>query len=133
MPIMANVTVKKYDNTTDVVYYAMNTAGADGTVALWRAPALNGTVASQPYMESWSRWNGPRTARRIDFRGAYPQALTDTNTGLVVVRNQAMFQASWLMPISMDQTSLNECSAQFSNFCVQASVREAIRLGFSFT
>lgn len=133
MPQMANITVKKYDGTTDIVYNAANAAGADGTVALWRAPPLNSTVASQPTFESWCRWNGPKTARRVEFRGIMPQALTDTNTGLVVVRNQAVMQGSFLIPTQMEQTTLAEFAAQMTNLLANTTVREAIRLGTSFT
>lgn len=133
MPTMANITVKKYDGTTDVVYIAQNAAGADGTVASWYSPALNGTFASRPSFESWSRWNGPKTARRVDFKGHYPQALTDTNTGLVIVRNLATMQASFLIPTQMQQTELNEFAAQFTNLLGAVIVRDAIRTGTSFT
>lgn len=133
MPTGANIVIKKYDNVTDITYALVNAAGADGTVALWRAPALNGTVASQPFIESWSRWNGPKTARRVDFRYSYPQALTDSNTGLVVVRNLAVAQSSFLVPTQMDQASLNEFSVQFPRFCAVALVADAIRTGSSFT
>lgn len=130
---MANITVKKYDGTTDIVYTASNAAGADGTVASWYAPALNGTVASRPTFESWARWNGPKTARRVEFKGSYPQALTDTNTGLVVVRNQATMQASFLVPTQMQAVDLNEMAAQMTNLLVNILVRDAIRTGTSFT
>lgn len=134
MPSAApSVTVKKYDNVTDIIYSLINSAGADGTVALYRAPALNGTVASQPTFESWSRWNGPKTARRVDFRYVYPQALTDTNTGLVVVRNQAVAQSSFIVPIQMDQPSANEFAAQFTRLCAVALMVDAIRTGSSLT
>lgn len=133
MPMMANITVKKYDGTTDIVYTASNAAGADGTVASWYAPALNGTVASRPTFESWCRWNGPKTARRVEFRGSYPQALTDTNTGLVVVRNQATMTGSFLIPSQMNATDLNEFAAQMTNLYVSILVRDAIRTGTSFT
>lgn len=46
MPTMANLTVKKYDGVTDIVYDALSASGGDGSPAVWRQDT--GAVAALP-------------------------------------------------------------------------------------
>lgn len=52
MPQMANITVKKADGTTDVVYTALTPAGGDNSPARWSANALALRWHSVPFSTS---------------------------------------------------------------------------------
>lgn len=133
MPAMADITVKKNDGTTDVVYYEANPAGSDGIPALWRNSSVGSAPAHYPSLELKSRWNGQKTARRVDFAFMYPQIATDSTTGLVSVVNRAIATGSVAIPTNMPLTDLAEFSAQFGNLMSSTLIKACNKNGFAPT
>lgn len=133
MPSQANITVKKYDGTTDVIYNAINPAGGDGQVAMWRNQTVGSAPAHYPTLEVKSKWNGQKTARRTDWIYVYPQIATDSTTGLVTVVNKAIWILSAVVPMGMPLADTNEAAAQFGNIMADASVKTICRSGFAPT
>jgi hypothetical protein len=83
MPTMASLTVKKYDEVTNIVYDAVSASGGDGSPAVWRQDT--GAVAGLPVglrnlFKVWTLWNGPKTARQMKFNFVAPYALQDSTT-----------------------------------------------------
>lgn len=67
MPTMANITVKKFDGTTDIVFDALSGSGGDGSPAVWRqdtGAAAGLPVGLRKSFKLWTTWNGPKTADR---------------------------------------------------------------------
>lgn len=129
MATMANITVKADNGTTDVVFTAIAPAGGDNTEALWRANAIGATNAAHPVFAMKSRWNQKRNAKRVEMRGDYPYAVTDSTTGMTLVKNRLPFNASFVLPTDVPDTLVNELVSVMGNLIVSTLVRTACKEG----
>jgi len=111
MPTMANITVKKSDGTTDVTFSALQGSSGDGVAAVWRCESVGTAAGHKPSVTMTSRWNGPRTARRVDASFMYPQIATDTATGLTSVVNKVPVTISAVVPVAVPDTVVAESIA----------------------
>lgn len=133
MPTMANITVKKNDGTTDIIYNALTASAGDGVAALWRNESGGSQSNAKPSASMSSKFNSNRTARRVvvDFR--YPQVVTDASTGLTSVVNVIPWTLSGAVPVGVPDSVINESVAQATNFFVSTLVRESLKAGFAPT
>jgi len=115
MPQASDITVKKYDGTTDVVYSLISASGGDKSPAIFRSQAIGNNQASRPTFTAVVRDNGAKTGRRIDLNYFYPGLRTDPYSGLTVVDNKAVFSLSGLLPLAMGDGDLYESGAQFAH------------------
>lgn len=134
MPTMANITVKKADGTTDIVYAALAPAGADGTKAVWRQDA--GQPAAMPVghraiLEVRAVSNGPGTARRVEGVFKRPYSFDNTVTGVREVRDTVVGNFSVTLPKNMPAAELNEGSFQFANLMASALLKAAYADGYA--
>jgi len=133
MPSMADITVKKNDTTTDIVYNAMAPSSGDGVPAIWRNESGGAAAAFKPTLTLSSKYNGPKTARRLNGEYKYPQIATDSTTGLTVVVNTIPISFSVALPVSVPQTAIDEACAQFANLLDSSLIQLALKAGFSPT
>jgi hypothetical protein len=131
MPTAANITVKKNDGTTDIVWTLLAASGGDNSPAVWRSETAVGTIGQRPTFQINARWNGPKTARRVEMSGAFPSVYTNASTGQTEVRAVIPFSASFAVPQNITSTDLNEASAQLTNLVASALVKSAIAAGFA--
>lgn len=81
MPQMANITVKKADGTTDIVYTAMSPSAGDKTPAIWRSNSVGTSVAQRPEFRATSaQLSGNKRQLKTNF--VYP--IVDAITHKVV-------------------------------------------------
>lgn len=133
MPIMADIIVKKSDNTTNVTYSALQPSSGDGVSATWRSETAGSQPNVKPTLVLASRWNGPRTARRVDFSFVYPQKYTDTATSLDAVANKVILSGNVLVPAAVPDTDIAEAIAQGTNLLVSTLVRDSFKIGYAPT
>lgn len=131
MAAIADITVKKNDGVTNIVWTALVPSSGDGVHAVWRSETVGTAAGHKPTFEMWSRFNGNRTARRVELAGVYPQIATDSTTGLVSVINKAPFSASYLLPLGMPAADVNEYVAQISNLIVSTLVQTSLKAGYA--
>lgn len=131
MPTMANITVKKADGTTDVVYNAMAPSSGDGVPAVWRAEAVASTAAFKPRLECRTRWNAAKTARRVDAYFVLPITQTDTASGITTVIGQVPLNLSVVMPVNANDSIVAEAAAQSTNLMVSTLFRSILTSGFA--
>jgi hypothetical protein len=131
MPSAANITVKKNDGTTDIVWSLVNPAGADGQAATWRSDTIVAPMAGRPTMTFKSRNNGRGNARRCDLEVVFPQVYTETTTSLVKTANKAIATLSFLVPMGMDTTQLNEAVAQAMNLFASSLIKQSVQSGYA--
>lgn len=132
MPSMADITVKKADGTTDIVYVAQSPSAGDNQPAVWRATSAGSAPAFQPELRLWTKSNGPKTARRVYTSYTYPQVATDSTTSLVSVVNTAIANGdSCLIPNSMPSATAAEFSAQYGNLLASVLVKACRSSGFA--
>lgn len=133
MPNMANITVKKADGTTDIVFTAANPSGGDKSPALWRSESAGTADGFMPRLSVWSRENGPGTARRVEYTFSYPQTATDSTTTVTSVINKALASGSFVVPKEMPAAQLNEFAAQFGNLMASALIKSVNATGYAPT
>lgn len=130
MPVLANITVKKADGTTDVTYTAVAGSSGDKTPAIWRCQTVGTTPSEYPTLTLTSRSNGPGTARRIDFSYAWPTTSQDAG-GNKVVDGRASFNGSYLVPQNQVQSVIQEQVHQACNLIASGLVKACIVDGFA--
>lgn len=132
MPQLANITIKKNDGTTDIVYTGVAASAGDGNPAVWRSNTVGAAVAFRPEFRVVTRNNGSKTARRIEGEFSYPEVVTGTD-GVTRVTERANGSFSFLLPNGMQETNANEAASQFLNMCASALMKDTVKSGFAPT
>lgn len=133
MAAITNVTVKKADGTTDIVYTAIQPASGDGQFAVWRQEDLTVPQAFRPKLSMKVSDNGPKTARKPHLEYVYPFTYTDSTTGLKKMAHLVLSSADFLVPTEVPDATVAEAVHQFTNLCVNTAVRDSIKAGISPT
>jgi hypothetical protein len=127
MPTLANMTVKKYDGTTDVVYYASQRASGEAP-AVW-VSAVGSDELTKPNFRILARdvSKSPVGAgREIRFAGMFPQTANDSTTGVLRQIQRGIMTASFYVPRGYSDAFLQEMSAQFPNLLAHALSKDSI-------
>lgn len=129
MPSIANITVKKNDNTTDIVWTGVNPSSGDKSPALYQSLTVGSAEAHRPFLTVVGLENGAGSARRIRVNAGYPQIATDSTTGLVSVVNKALFEGSFLMPKGMPSADVNEFVSQIAHLLASTAMKDIVKSG----
>jgi hypothetical protein len=129
MTQQTNITVKKYDGVTDIVYTAVRPA-AGGTPAVWLAPTLGTAVAHQPELRIKSSNNKAGTVSRVEGILVYPEVITATD-GSKSIANKAIVSVNVTNPKGMATTAVQEAIAQALNLFASAHVKTQAIEGFA--
>lgn len=130
MPDMADQVVKKADLVTNITYAKLSPASGDGVPARWRVDAGYTYASMKPWFQMSSRFNGPKTARRVDMYGVYPTYSLDVNA-FPTITGGAIFTGSWLIPLNMVDTALAEAVTQFGGMQTTTLSMASIRSGYA--
>jgi len=124
MPDMADITVKKYDGTTDIVHSKINASGADGSDAVWRQVTGNGNpMGLQPIFKARSRYGSGGKARILETNGIYPAVYTDTTTGLKSSNGSVRVKVMISVDTGIDANSVAEGVHQLLNLNSSALIK----------
>lgn len=132
MPNMANVTVKKNDGTTDVVYTAVVPSAGDKTPAIWKNQTLGTASAHRPELKLTSRENGVGSARRVEGVYTYPTLATGTD-GKVNVVDRCIVNFSAVVPKGMPDADVNEAVSQCVNMLSSTLLKDSFKSGYAPT
>lgn len=136
MPNMASIIVKKNDGVTDITFDAVNASGGESSPAVWRqdtgAPAAL-PVGLRPTFTLSSKWNGPKTARQLQFNLAFPYAVQDSTTTLYSAKDRVVYQGVITLPQGIPPTNLNEAVAQGLNLLASALMKSSAQAGYAPT
>lgn len=131
MPQMANITIKAANGTTDVVLVAKVPSAGDSSPATWAEDASNTIRKLRPTMSAVSRFNGDRTARRVDLKVSVPIVrvvdTTSTQAGSFVAN------LSFVVPQDVSDTEANEAVARVVNFASSTLIKAVLSEGYSPT
>lgn len=131
MPNLANITIKKADGTTDVVYTAV-AAAAGTSPALFRNNTVGTVQAERPTLLIAAKDNGTKTGRRVSVDFSWPITRQDSG-GNKVVAGRMAGTASVLIPQNQDPTVIKEQAYQFGNLMASALVKASLDEGFAPT
>jgi hypothetical protein len=126
MPSLANITVKKNDGTTDIVWTGVVAAAGDKSKALFRSLTVGSSMAFQPTLEVSTR-EGGNGVRWLMVGYRYPQIATDTTTGITTIVNTFSFQGQYALPKAMPSVDLNEAVSQFANLMASTLLKDTVK------
>lgn len=132
MPQIANITVKKNDGVTDVIYTAVVPSAGDKSPAIWRNQTVGSAAGHQPQVSMMSRANGLGTARRVEATGSYGNLVTGSD-GKISVSDRVVMTLSAVVPLSMPTTDVNEAVSQLLNVFASTLVKDSVKTGFAPT
>lgn len=133
MPSMADITIKKADGTTDVVYSQLSPAGGDGVMAQWRANAVSTVAAFRQVFGMVTRWNGKRDARRFETHFKMPITQVDAASGITTVIGYIPIDCSGVIPVTAPDSLVQEAIYQNGNLLCSALIRSAAVSGYAPT
>jgi len=128
-----DLTVKKYDGTTDITYSLIAASGGDKSAALWRSSSALGTVGQKPWFSVIARPNQKGDVRRVDISGSYPSVYTNSTTGQTEVRSTMSFTASFAVPQNVVSADIGEFGKQMVNLMATSLISGSIISGFAPT
>lgn len=132
MATATNLTVKKYDNTTDVTYTVISGAPGDRLPAIWRNEAFASVAGNRPIFTVASKavQNG-KNARVVEAKMLYPELVIDSTTGVTSVRLKDVISCAATIDLSAVDATHQEAVAQFFNLCNSNAMRACFISGFS--
>lgn len=131
MANVANLTVKKADGTTDVVYTALKGSGSDTDPALWEV--VNAAVARvfRQTASFVSRWNARKTARNCELAVVFPETvLVNGETKLI---GSVPVRISVVRPTNVSDAAVKEAVYQAANIFVLAAIKDQMVSGYAPT
>lgn len=129
MPNMANIVVKKSDNTTNYTFAALSASPGDGGFAQWRGEGATPALASTLRVKS--QWNGKRTARQVEVSGGVPKV--ETVAGISTVTAVYPFRASVTIPLNLTNIEAADAAAIMVNALSSVLFKDVLATGFAPT
>lgn len=114
MPTIANITIKKYDTVTDIVWSSINGSAGDKQPAIWRSNTVGGNVAVRPEFRAMARTSGAADAqvRRVNAEFFYPEYYTIDGQQKVV--NKCWGAFAFNAPLAAADVARQEAAVQFT-------------------
>lgn len=131
MPILANITVKKADNTTDIVWTAKSPSSGDKVPAILRSDTVGAAVAFRPEIRLWSYDASKGAQRALKATVVWPHTVTES--GVVKVVGYSSFSGEFKIFNTAADIEVGEFAAQVPNLIATALVKQCIKEGFSLT
>lgn len=131
MPAIANITIKKNDGTTDIVYTGVSPSSGDGVPAVWKAQTVGTAPSHQPEFRLSAREGSKGAQRFLRTTLQYPQIATNTTTGVTSVVDRATFAGDWHVPKNMSQADINEFASQVANLLASTLIKDCVKAGYS--
>lgn len=131
MPSIANITVKKDNGTTDIVYTGVSPSSGDGTPAVWKSSTVGTSPSHQPEFRLMAKEAKQGANRVLRSSMQYPQIATNTTTSVTSVVDKAFADTNWNIPKGMTQTDINEFVSQYANLIVSTLVKDCVKSGYS--
>lgn len=129
MATIGNLTVKKNDGTTDIVYTGKTGSAGDGSPAVWVADTSATIRGNRTKLTMVTSNNGPRTARKV--RLAINMAALATVNGVETRVATVPGEFNMTLPENADEAVLNECVSQFINLLI--ALKSDIKAGYAAT
>lgn len=129
MPTAANMTIKKNDGTTDIVYDVVLKAGPDGSPTRWQQNA--GQPAAfpaglRPRFEGTSQANGSKTTRQVRYKYTRPWAVLQAD-GTYLLKGKPLMDVVFHIPVDMPQSEIDEFASQGINALSNTQSRDGVK------
>lgn len=124
---ITDLTVKKNDDTTDILWSAISASPGDGSPAVWKSKTVGAAPAHQPEIRLMSKEgsNGKTRVQRIT--AFYPQIAVNTTTGITSIINVARATFELSADKSMPSSDVNEFVSQLFNIFDHATFKGYVK------
>lgn len=133
MPAQQDITAKKNDGTTDIVYTKITPAAGDGVPAVWRALSIGTAQAHRPEMRVMSKDSDRGTKRMVRTTYKYPQIATNSTTGLTSVVGSIDVSIEVKFEKTCPQTDVDEAVSQSMYLQGSTHVKDQYKQGQAAT
>lgn len=133
MPNLGNITIKKADGTTDVLFTGISPSAGDKTPAIFRSNSVGSNVLARPELRVTTQNNGTNTARRVKIDFSYPQVTDNMVQGTRTVAGRANFSLTGIVPVAMDDEIVAEACTQVINLLASPLIRDVVLSGYAPT
>jgi len=131
MPNLGNITIKKADGTTDVLFTGVSPSAGDKSPAIFRSNSVGSSVLARPELRVTAQNNGTNTARRIKIDFTYPQVADNIVAGTRQVVGRANFSLTGIVPVAMDDEIVTEACTQVINLLASSLMRDVVLSGYA--
>lgn len=129
MPNAANITVKKNDGTTDIVWTTVSPSAGDSSPARWESQTVGTAMAHRPTLTHLSRDNGQKTARRHELQVVFPVVVTEN--GVPKVSDKLIVSVSAVIAKGAVNTDVNEAVSQAVNLFASTLIKDSLKSGYA--
>lgn len=126
MSTAANITVKKNDGTTDVIYSVVEGRSGDNP-ARWLAPAVGATPVTQPELRVSSKLIKGTDKAKVIATYSYPYSVLNSTTGVTSVESREMFRLEFTGDRAVPQATRDEACSQGMNLLASASFKTMLK------
>lgn len=131
MAQIANLTIKKADGTTSVIYEAVSGSSVDGSPAMWVEPTSATTRGYRRSLSFKARLNGTKQARRVELRAMHP--IVRVVGGQETMVGSIPVDLTLPVPEWATDAEVSEAVEQSFNLFSNATVRAQVKTGMAFT
>lgn len=128
MPTMANITVKKADGTTDIIYTALAGSSGENVAAVWRQEDAGKPAALRPSLK-FSAKAGANGRRAMEMLHVRP--ITRTVDGALVQVGTHTVRVIGTVTFTDTQSEVNEAISQGINLADSALIVAAFQEGYA--
>ncbi len=134
MPAVADIVVKKADETTNITYNALTGAAGDGSEAVWRqdtGAAAGMPIGHRALFKMKTVNNGPKTGRRALFDYKRPYSTQNTVTSKYEATDAVTGSANVLLPSAIPASEQSEAIRQFCNLLAATLIKQSLEAGYA--
>lgn len=125
MPSMADITVKKNDGTTDIVWTAVAASSGLSVPANWQSQSVGTAQSHRPDLRLSAKDSGKNRVMRATF--VYPMTYTNSTTGLTQVADRITADLTFSVPKVLTQTNIDEAVSQYANLLKSTLVQACLK------
>jgi hypothetical protein len=129
MPQIADITVKKTDGTTNVVYNGVVPSAGDKSPAVFKALAAGTSGVARPELRISSAPNKARTTRALDATFVYPTV--NTLNGVTTAVHKTLINIRVTVPEGAPDVDVAEAIDQGLNLLGSTLIRSSMKSGYA--
>lgn len=129
---LSNITVKKADGTTDIVWSGLVPSSGDKNPAIWKSLTAGTSNAVRPEFRLRTEPNQTGSVRRCKLSFVYPITGIDSS-GRTVVTDRIPFEGTFTVPQNVPDSLITEAVAQAFGLLNDPLVKQSIVQGYAPT
>lgn len=131
MTAMANITVKKADGTTDIVWAGLSPSAGDKVPAIWRSQTVGASVAFRPEFKLTT--SSPPNGNQRSSKATMVYPVVETIAGKSSVLGYITFSGEFKVLNLAPDVDAGEAVYQCMNLLGSSLIKQSVKEGFAPT